>query len=86
MQNSDKQNARIEHDKAAWNVIVGLMKDDTEFVQTVQRQPEFKRWLADAIFSATYDRPATTLPECDAKSWPNDRRPKTGAGIAAVGQ
>jgi type I restriction enzyme R subunit len=29
-QNSDKQNARIEHDKARGRVIVGLMKDDTE--------------------------------------------------------
>src|SRR5690242_19874951 len=29
-QNSDKQNARIEHDKALARVIIGLMKDDTE--------------------------------------------------------
>lgn len=29
-QNSDKQNARIEHDKALARVIVGLMKDDTQ--------------------------------------------------------
>jgi type I restriction enzyme R subunit len=55
-QNSDKQNARIEHDKALGNVIVGLMKDDTELFKQFSDNPEFKRWLADTIFSATYDR------------------------------
>lgn len=59
-QNSDKQNARIEHDKALGSVIVGLMKDDTELFKQFSDNPEFKRWLADTIFSATYDRP--TLP------------------------
>jgi len=29
-QHSDKQNSRIEHDKALARVIVGLMKDDTQ--------------------------------------------------------
>ena len=58
-QNSDKQNARIEHDKALGNVIIGLMKDDTELFKQFSDNPEFKRWLADTIFSATYDRPST---------------------------
>ncbi len=57
-QNSDKQNARIEHDKALGSVIVGLMKDDTELFKQFSDNPEFKRWLADTIFSATYERPA----------------------------
>jgi type I restriction enzyme R subunit len=61
-QNSDKQNARIEHDRALGNVIVGLMKDDTELFKQFSDNPEFKRWLADAIFSATYDRPASPTP------------------------
>ncbi|QIB35792.1 type I restriction endonuclease subunit R [Ancylobacter pratisalsi] len=56
-QNSDKQNAKIEHDKALTNVIVGLMKDDTELFKQFSDNSEFKRWLADTIFSATYDRP-----------------------------
>ena len=56
--NSDKQNARIEHDKALGNVIIGLMKDNTELFKQFSDNPEFKRWLADTIFSATYDRPA----------------------------
>jgi type I restriction enzyme R subunit len=58
-QNSDKQNARIEHDKALAGVIVGLMKDDTELFKQFSDNPEFKRWLTDTIFSATYDRPKT---------------------------
>ena len=56
-QNSDKQNARIEHDKALGSVIVGLMKDDTELFKQFSDNPEFKRWLTDTIFSATYDPP-----------------------------
>ncbi len=56
-QNSDKQNARIEHDKALAGVIVGLMKDDTELFKQFSDNPEFKRWLTDTIFSATYERP-----------------------------
>lgn len=56
-QNSDKQNARIEHDKALAGVIVSLMKDDTELFKQFSDNAEFKRWLTDTIFSATYDRP-----------------------------
>jgi type I restriction enzyme, R subunit len=62
MTNSDKQNARIEHDKALGNVIIGLMKDDTELFKQFSDNPEFKRWLADTIFSATYDRPPSLMP------------------------
>jgi type I restriction enzyme R subunit len=61
-QNSDKQNARIEHDKALAGVIVGLMKDDTELFKQFSDNPEFKRWLTDTIFSATYDRPGRQAP------------------------
>lgn len=57
-QNSDKQNARIEHDKALAGVIVSLMKDDTELFKQFSDNPEFKRWLADTIFAETYNRSA----------------------------
>ncbi len=56
MQNSDKQNARIEHDKALSGVIIGLMKDDTELFKQFSDNAEFKRWLTGAVFSTTYDR------------------------------
>jgi type I restriction enzyme R subunit len=57
-QNSDKQNARIEHDKALGRVIVGLMKDDTELFKQYSDNPEFKRWLADTVFGMTYEQPS----------------------------
>jgi type I restriction enzyme R subunit len=54
---SDKQNARIEHDKALSRVLIGLMKDDTELFKQFSDNPEFKRWLTDTIFSVTYQSP-----------------------------
>lgn len=56
-QHSDKQNARIEHDKALSRVLIGLMKDDTELFKQFSDNPEFKRWLADTVFSMTYQSP-----------------------------
>jgi type I restriction enzyme R subunit len=56
-QNSDKQNARIEHDKALARVIIGLMKDDTELFKQFQDNAAFSRWLADTVFNMTYERP-----------------------------
>ena len=54
-QNSDKQNARIEHDKALARVIISLMKDDTELFKQFSDNPDFKRWLADTVFGMTYE-------------------------------
>jgi type I restriction enzyme R subunit len=56
-QNSDKQNARIEHDKALASVIVGVMKDDTELFKQFSDNPAFRRWLGDTVFSMTYETP-----------------------------
>jgi type I restriction enzyme R subunit len=55
--NSDKQNARIEHDKALARVIVALMKDDTELFKQFSDNPSFKKWLAESIFALTYAAP-----------------------------
>ena len=55
--NSDKQNARIEHDKALASVIVGVMKDDTELFKQFSDNPAFRRWLGDTVFSMTYENP-----------------------------
>ena len=56
-QGSDKQNARIEHDKALARVVVGLMKDDTELFKQFSDNESFRRWLTDTIFSMTYEQP-----------------------------
>jgi type I restriction enzyme R subunit len=61
--NSDKQNARIEHDHALLRVVTALLKDDTELFKQFSDNPEFRRWLSDTIFSITYagESPQATL-------------------------
>lgn len=60
--NSDKPNARIELDKALRSVIVGLMKDDTQLFKQFSDNPEFRRWLSDSVFNATYRSPDAPPP------------------------
>ena len=55
--NSDRQNARIEHDKALARVIVGLMKDDTQLFKQFSDNESFRNWLTDTVFTATYEPP-----------------------------
>jgi type I restriction enzyme, R subunit len=58
MKNSDKQNARIEHDRALQRVIIELLSDHTELFKQFSDNPDFKKWLADTVFTATYAVPA----------------------------
>ena len=53
--NSDRANARVEHDKALEEVILSLVTDDTTLFKHFMDNPEFKRWLSDTIFHLTYD-------------------------------
>lgn len=54
MQNSDKQNARIEHDKALQRVIVEMLTDHTELFKQFMDNQGFRKWLSDTVFRATY--------------------------------
>ena len=54
IQNSDKQNARIEHDKALQKVLVELLSDHTELFKQFSDNPAFKKWLSDTVFASTY--------------------------------
>ena len=56
--NSDKENARIEHDRALLRVMTGVMKDDTELFKQFVDNEGFKRWMSDTVFGLAYDRPA----------------------------
>jgi len=56
MQNSDKQNARIEHDRALQRVIVELLSDHTELFKQFSDNPGFKKWLGDTTFGVTYQQ------------------------------
>jgi type I restriction enzyme R subunit len=54
MKNSDKQNARIEHDKALERAVIELLSDHTELFKQFSDNPSFKKWLSETIFAATY--------------------------------
>ncbi len=47
------QSARIEHDKALANVMLELLKDDTEVYKQFVQNPSFKRFVTDMVFGLT---------------------------------
>ncbi len=55
MKNSDKQNARIEHDMALQRVLLELLSDHTELFKQFSDNPAFKKWLQEMVFAATYE-------------------------------
>jgi type I restriction enzyme R subunit len=55
--NSDKQNARIEHDKALARVMTGFLKDDTELFKQFSDNESFRKWLLETVFALTYKPP-----------------------------
>ena len=54
--NSDKQSARIEHDKALERVMTAVLKDDTQLFKLFVDNDSFRRWLTDTVFAQTYAR------------------------------
>jgi type I restriction enzyme R subunit len=58
MKNSDRQNARIEHDKALQQALVGMLSDHAELFRQFSENDDFRRWLNDTIFGLTYDEHA----------------------------
>jgi type I restriction enzyme, R subunit len=55
--NSDKQNARIEHDKALGRVMTSLLKDDTELFKQFSDNDSFRKWMLETVFALTYQPP-----------------------------
>jgi type I restriction enzyme R subunit len=53
--NSDRQNARIEHDKALKRVITALFSDDAQLFKQFQDNESFRHWLTDTVFGMTYE-------------------------------
>ena len=53
--NSDRQNARIEHDKALGRVMTAVLQDDTELFKQFMDNDSFRRWLTDTVFGLTYE-------------------------------
>ena len=58
-QNSDRENARIEHDKALLRVMTSVMKDDTELFKQFMDNQSFKRWLTDTVFGLACEQVST---------------------------
>lgn len=56
--NDDPVNARVESDRALSQVMLRLIADDTQLFKEFQDNSSFKRWLAEAVFSATYRKGA----------------------------
>ena len=57
-QNSDRENARIEHDKALLRVMTSVMKDDTKLFKKFMDDPGFKRWMTDRVFELASEQAA----------------------------
>ena len=53
--NSDKQNARIELDKAAQRAAIARMSVETEFFKQFSDNESFRRAVMDTLFSLTWD-------------------------------
>ena len=51
----DKQNARIEYDKALGRVMTAILKDDTELFKQFMDNESFRRWLMATVFRLTYE-------------------------------
>lgn len=55
MKNSDRQNARMESERALQQVIFSVMADNMELFKQFQDNPSFKKWLSDMVFNMTYE-------------------------------
>lgn len=70
MRNSDKQNARMESERALQQVIFDIMADNMELFKQFQDNPSFKKWLSDMVFNLTYN------PEGKPYLMPEGEKPK----------
>ena len=55
--NSDRQNARIEHDEALRRVMTAVLNDDMQLFKQFTDNEGFQRWLTDTVFGLTYAQP-----------------------------
>ncbi|AYV72922.1 type I restriction endonuclease [Bacillus sp. PK3-056] len=55
MKNSDKQNAKIESQKALNKAVINLMTDNMEIFKQYNDNESFKKWLSDMVFNVTYN-------------------------------
>ena len=54
MSNSDRQNARVEHDSALERAMTDLLADHTELFKQFSDNESFRKWLSEMVFAMTY--------------------------------
>ena len=52
----DEENARVEHDRALDDVLIGTIQCGAELYKLYTENEDFRRWLSNRSFSATYKR------------------------------
>ncbi len=58
--NSDRENARIEHDRALRRVMTAMMKDDNQLFKQFMDNDGFQRWLTDTVFGLASEQAGTS--------------------------
>ena len=53
--NSDRENARVESDKATERAALDMMQDDTRFFQRFSDDSDFRRWVMRTVFREAYE-------------------------------
>ena len=53
-EHSDRANARVEYTAAVNRVIMGIMKDDTQFFKHFMDNPDFRQFVINASFDVAY--------------------------------
>ena len=56
-ENSDRQNARIEHDEALRRVMTAVLNDDMQLFKEFMDNESFRRGMTDVVFGLTYAQP-----------------------------
>ncbi len=54
--NSDRQNARIEFERAFRSAISGIMKDSIELYRQINDNPSLKNYLSESVFNITFEK------------------------------
>ena len=70
MRNSDRQNAKLESERALNQALLAIMQDNMELYRQFQDNQYFKKWLLDMVFNLTYNKEGKpyVLPESPRKN------------------
>ena len=99
MANSDRQNARVEHDEALKRAITDYLVDHTELFKQFSDNGSFRRWLSDSfrrastsgsppfddeVFAATYSEPVASGAARRASGLARRRSPLASPAVSST--